>query len=147
MKPIVKFSLFLLAFLLLLGIKGVKAQDEFTRVVRREFSVNPDALLTVNNRFGKIHCTNWDKQEVSIEATVTVTAPNQAAADKRLDRITIDISGTASAVNAITRLDEVKGSGKIRFSIDYMISLPASMNLDLTDKFGDIFINEVHGRT
>jgi hypothetical protein len=43
-------------------------------------------------------------------------------------------------------MEEVKNSGKGHFSIDYMINMPASMSLDLTNKFGDIYINEVQGK-
>ncbi|HNY02262.1 MAG TPA: hypothetical protein PKG48_06735 [Bacteroidales bacterium] len=147
MKPIVKVSLFIMAFLLMLGIKGVKANDEYSRVIRKEFNVNPDAQLTVNNRFGKVHCTNWDKNVVALEVTITVTASSQEAADKKLDRIAIDITGSPSSVTATTRFDDDKGSSRGRFSIDYMISIPVTLNLDITDKFGDIFINEVQGKT
>ncbi len=146
MKPIVKISFFILAFLLMLGIKGVKAGDEYSRVIRKEFAVNADAQLTVNNRFGKVHCTNWDKNIVAIEVTITVAATGQEAANRKLDRIAIDITGTPDAVTAVTRLDDTKGSNNGRFSIDYKISMPVGLNLDIVNKFGDIYINEVQGR-
>jgi hypothetical protein len=43
-------------------------------------------------------------------------------------------------------MQEVKNSGRGRFAIDYMINMPASINLDITNKFGDIYINEVNGK-
>ena len=42
MKTVIKITFFVLAFIFLLGIKGVKAHDEFTRVIKKEFAVNPD---------------------------------------------------------------------------------------------------------
>ena len=35
MKTILKIALFILIFIFLLGIKGVKAHDEFTRVIKK----------------------------------------------------------------------------------------------------------------
>jgi len=146
MKTILKIVFFTLILIFLLGIKGAKAHDEFTRVIKKEFPVNPDAQLTVNNRFGKVHCTNWDKNLVSIEVTITVTAADQEEADKKFKRISIDFTDSPSSVTAITSMDEFKNSGRGRFSIDYMINMPVTNNLDVTNKFGDIFINEIQGK-
>ncbi|MEI7499989.1 MAG: DUF4097 family beta strand repeat-containing protein [Bacteroidota bacterium] len=147
MKKIFKIALFALMFLFLLGIKGAKAHDEFTKVIKKEFLINPDAQLTVNNRFGKVHCANWDKNSISIEVTITVTARDQEEAAKRFNRISIDFTDSPSAVSAITSFQEGKGSGKDQFSIDYMVTMPVTISLDLTNKFGDIYINEVQGKS
>jgi hypothetical protein len=147
MKTIIKITFFTLVFLFLLCIKGVKAHDEFTKVIKKEFTVNPDAQLTVNNRFGKIHCANWDKNSILIEVTITVDASDQEEAVKRFNRISIDFTDSPSSVNAVTSIQDGKGSGKGSFSIDYIISMPVTISLDLTNKFGDIFINEVQGKT
>ncbi len=131
---------------LLLGIKGAKAHDEFTKVIKREFAVTPDAQLCISNRFGKVHCDNWEKNSISFEITITVSAADQEEADKKFRKISVDFTDTPSSVTAITNMDEVKSSGRGRFSIDYMINMPVSVNLDITNKFGDIFINEVQGK-
>ncbi|MEI6683079.1 MAG: hypothetical protein WCO44_10655 [Bacteroidota bacterium] len=147
MKTILKIAFFTLMFLFLLGIKGVKAHDEYTKKIRREFAVNPDANLSVNNRFGRIQCTNWDKNSIVMEVTITVSAADQEEADKKFKRISIDITDSPSAVHAVTSLQEGRGSGKGQFSIDYAINMPVTISLDLTNKFGDIYINEVQGKT
>lgn len=146
MKINLKTVLFILFLILLLGIKGAKAHDEFTRVIKREFAVNPDARLTVNNRFGKVHCSNWERNSVTIAVTVTVTAADQEEAEKQFKRVSIDFTDSPSAVTAITNMEEMKSSGKGRLSVDYMIDMPVSIDLDITNKFGDIFINEVQGK-
>jgi hypothetical protein len=147
MKTILKIAFFILAFIFILGIKGAKAHDEFTRVIKKEFAVNPDAQLTVNNRFGQVHCSNWEKNSVSFEVTITVTAADQEEAEKKFKRIAIDFTDSPSAVTAITNMQEIKNQGRGRFSIDYMISMPLNINLDVTNKFGDIYINEIQGKT
>ncbi|MDP1622025.1 MAG: hypothetical protein Q8M08_06760 [Bacteroidales bacterium] len=146
MKTIIKIALFILMMIFLLGIKGATAGEEFTRVIKREFPVNPDAQLTVNNRFGKVHCTNWEKKSVSFDVTITVTAANQEEAEKKFKRISIDFTDTPSSITATTTIQELKNSGKGRFSIDYMINMPTNINLDVTNKFGNIFINELQGK-
>jgi len=147
MKTTVKIAIIFLMLVLLLGIKGAKAHEDYTRVIRREFNVNPDARLTVSNRFGKIQCTNWDKPTVSMEVTIKVSAADEEEAEKKFKRILIDITDSPSAVTATTNLNEMRHSGKSHFSIDYVINMPVSIQLDLTNKFGDIFLNETQGKT
>lgn len=147
MKTCLKIALFLLLFCLLLGIKGVKAHDEFTKTISKEFTVNPDAQLTINNRFGKVHCSNWEKNVVAIEVRITVTAGNEESAEKQFRRINIDINGNPSNVNAVTTINDTHGgSGKGRFSIDYQVHFPVTLNADITNKFGDIYLNEIAGK-
>ncbi len=147
MKTCMKICLFLLFFILLIGIKGVKAHDEFTRTIKKDFQVAADAQLIINNKFGKIHCTNWENNTISIDVKIMVTAHDQSAANKLMDKINISFNNTSSIVEAKTMIDDVKFPGKGHFSIDYMVNMPVGISLDLTNKFGDIFINEVSGKT
>jgi hypothetical protein len=147
MKPYIKIILFTLLLILLLGVKGAKAHDEFTRVIKKEFIINPDAQITINNKFGKVHCNNWEKNAASFEVTITVAASSQEAADKMFDRISIALVSVApSNVSATTTMSENKGPQKGRFSIDYKVEIPVTVSLDITNKFGDIFVNEILGK-
>lgn len=147
MKPYMRIILFGLFILLLLGVKGANAMEEFTRVIKKEFPVNADAQVTINNKFGKIHCTNWDKNSAAFEVTITVVAGNPKAAEKMFDRISISLASTSPAsVVVTTSLEEIKGNQKGRFSIDYKVEVPVTVNLDLSNKFGDIYINELQGK-
>jgi hypothetical protein len=145
MKTILKIAFFTLALILLLGIKGAKAHEDFTRVIKKEFAVNPDAQLTINNRFGKVQCTNWDKNSVTIEVTITVAAADKEDAERMFNRFSVDFTDSPSAVSAITNIQESR-SGKRQFSIDYVVNMPVTISLDLTNKFGDIYINEIQGK-
>jgi len=147
MKTILKLALLALMLILILGIKGAKANDEFTRVIKKEYSINPDAQLIINNKFGDVHCNNWDKNAVGFEVTITVTASNQQEAEKMFNRIDVVFSNSPSQVEAKTVIEDGKMKSKSQFSIDYAVNMPVSVNLDLTNKFGDIFINEVAGKT
>ncbi|MCX6249915.1 MAG: hypothetical protein NTX61_04100 [Bacteroidetes bacterium] len=139
-----KLSLILVIMVFCLGIKNLQARDEFSRTVKKEYTVNPDAKLILANRFGDVHINNWDKNMVSIEIKVTVEASSEQAAAKILDKISISSEGTPSLVEVKTLLDG-DFHGKNRLHIDYTVSVPVGINLDLTDKFGDIFINELSG--
>src|SRR5437763_1621081 len=80
----------------------LQASDEYTKKISKSYDVNKDATLSVKNKFGKVHCENWDKNTISIDVTITVTASNQEKANKYFDKIRIDITGSNSLVTAVT---------------------------------------------
>jgi hypothetical protein len=147
MKNILKILAFTLMAMLLLGIKGAKAGEEYKKVIKKEFAINADAQVNISNKFGKVHFTNWEKNEVAIEVTITVDAKSEQAAEKRFSKIDINISGSNSLVTATTKIDDGISGNKGYFSIDYMVHIPVTVNLDVTNKFGDIFINELTGKS
>ena len=147
MKTIVKIALLTILLLMILGINGAKAHDDYTRVIKKEYTLTPDAQLIINNKFGDVHCNNWDKNAVGFEITITVSASDQKEAEQMLDRIDIIFNISPGLVEAKTRIGDGKGNNKGQFSIDYAVSMPMSVNLDVTNKFGDIFVNETAGKT
>lgn len=145
MKTLIKILLCFQMFLFTPFIHKANAKDDYSKVIRREFTINPTGQLTISNKFGKIQCYNWEKNTVSVEVVITVAASGQKEADRIMERISVDISGTPDQVTAITSITEGKPSNS-RFSVDYNVNLPSTVDLDLTNKFGDIYINEAQGK-
>ncbi len=140
-----KSSLFVILLSVIMGFQ-LQAEDEFTKKISKSFDVNKDATLTVKNKFGKVHCENWDKNSISIEVTITVQASNQEKANKYFEKIKNDITGTNSLVTAITSMeDNLFDKGNNELSVDYMIYMPATVNVELNNKFGDIIVSEIGG--
>ncbi len=133
-------------FLFLGGMTKAIAHDEYTRVIKKDFPVNPDANLIISNKFGQVHLNNWEKNIIAFEVKITVEASDERAAAKILDKISVNISGSQSQVEARTEFDGGDLHGKNKVHIDYMVNIPATVNLDLTNKFGDIYINQLEGK-
>jgi hypothetical protein len=145
MKSMIRFLSVVIFYVTTINISF--AHDEFTRVIKKEFAVNADAQLIIDNSFGKVHCNNWDKDIVEIEVLITAYAPDEKYANKILEKVNVTISGSASLVEARTTItDGGYNKGRSGVSVDYTVNMPTSVNLDLTNKFGDIFINELGGK-
>jgi len=134
----------LLIFILVPRIS--RAHDDYTKVIKKEYTVNPDAQVILENKFGQIHCNNWDKNLVSIEIRITVTAPSQEKATKLLDLVNIVSDGTPSNVQVRTVFGKEGFSGNSKVNVDYTVNMPATVNLNLTNKFGDVFLNDLSGK-
>jgi hypothetical protein len=144
MKTIIRCIPILLLIFLLPGRSS--AHDDYTKVIKKEFTVNPDAQLILDNKFGKIHCNNWDKNLVSAEIRITVTASSQSAAEKMLEQVDIVSNGSPAQVELRTVFMKDGGQNNSRITVDYIINMPSSLNLNLTNKFGDVFLNDLNGK-
>jgi len=124
------------------------AKEEFKKTITKSFEINKDATLALKNKFGKIHCENWDKNTISIEVEITVEAEGQDKANKYFDRIDIDINGAKERVSVTTHFDDklFKGNDN-EISVDFMIKMPASVSLELDHKFGDVILQDVQGNS
>jgi len=129
--------------LLSLSISGFSQQGTKSKTIKKEFTVGKDAKLRIETSYGKIHCNVWDKNQISVTALVTVDARNDKDAEMLLDEITPIINNTGSLVEITTKIGNTGMNFKSKsFSIDYTIYMPASTVLDISNRFGDLFVDE-----
>ena len=51
---------------------------EKSKTIKKEFDVNSDALLRINNKYGNVETISWDQNRVEIEVTITVSGNNES---------------------------------------------------------------------
>ena len=122
-------------------------QEEVSKTIEKTIKVNKDAQLILSNQFGKIDLINHDKDEVEIYIKIRVESGNAEKAQKRLDKISVDIKGSPTLVNVKTNFEKSSNNFNGEFSVDYTIKAPSSMTLDLKNQFGDVFVGEWTGNT
>ncbi len=136
----------ILALIFFLAPGDARAHDDYTKVIKKEYTVNPDAQVILENKFGQIHCNNWDKNLVSIEIRITVTASSQESANRLLGLVDIISNGSPTQVEARTVFGKEGFSGNSKINVDYTVNMPVTVNLNLTNKFGDVFLNDLSGK-
>lgn len=140
-----KISLLVMLLGTLIGTQAI-AKEEFTKKISKSYDVNKNATLAIKNKFGKIHCQNWDKNTISIDVTITLETSSQEKANKYFDKITISFTGSADRVSATTSFDDnLFDNNNNEISIDYMVKMPKTISIELDHKFGDIILEEVQG--
>ena len=123
-------------------------KEEFKKTVNKSFDVDKNAVLTLKNKFGKIHCENWDKSSIAVEVTITVEASSQEKANKYFEKIAVDISGSSSQVSVVSNFDDnLFKNNKDEISVDFMISMPATISVEVDHKFGDLILPDVEGNS
>jgi hypothetical protein len=140
-------GLFILIALLLQT--GLANADEVERTLaQKKFDVNKNALLSVEHKFGKLKCTNWDQEAISVKVTALVRATNTEKANKLLDKISIEMDGNRNEVSVESDFNEKLFKGnKNELTIDIEIMIPESVRLDIDHQFGNAYIEKVSGES
>jgi hypothetical protein len=153
-KTILTISLTLLIFLPLSGQSNSEVRS-FIKTV----PVGKESSLEVNNKYGTIHITSWDKDSAYIRAEVKAYAGNQAKLSKMFAGITVNITETNYLVRAHTDFtqninmlfESFKGmtskliSYDSRVEINYYINIPEYLNLNIENKYGDVYMENISG--
>src|SRR6056300_141937 len=71
----------------------------------KSYNVNSDAKLQVENKYGNIEISPWDRDEISIEVVIRVTGNSESKVEDKLDDIDIEFSGNKSLVYAKTHIE------------------------------------------
>ncbi|MCB8964099.1 MAG: hypothetical protein H6536_03540 [Bacteroidales bacterium] len=131
------------------------ASGSLNKTFDREFNVTGSSKLYIQNKYGQVNIENWDKSIISIHVEVKVNNSNDEKARIMLDAIDIEFSESGNVASAITQFNEdIMKSHKRLFSsicsddmsINYMVKMPRNVEVDLNNKYGDIFINELSGK-
>ncbi|HKK12859.1 MAG TPA: hypothetical protein VJ945_08495 [Flavobacteriaceae bacterium] len=158
MKTTLLYKTALILFLiptLVLGSTNEKWNGKYTKekTVKKEFTVNRDALLKVDNSYGNIDIVTYDGNTVFIEVHIKTNGNNEEKVQKKLDDIHIEFNGTSSLVEARTKFSKSSNSwwnwGKnnnVNMEVNYTIKLPISNSVDLSNDYGSINLDKLEGR-
>ncbi len=136
-----KITAIIIGVLLLVAQNGFA--DDFTKNYHQEYKVTKNTILKLSNRYGNMHIENWDKNIVDIKVVVTINTSSKSKADNTFDKIEIKFAKDGDMISAITDITE--SIRNTDFSIDYTVRMPKNINVDLYNKYGNLFLNEVNG--
>ena len=145
-KRILKFS-FLLSiaiFFSSLAEVGAMTNEAVSKNFSKTFTIGSNDLLFVSNSFGNITVTHWDKNEAEIKVVVEAKSSNEQRAREGLDRINIELNKSGNKISATTTMKgEFSGNNSnVSLNINYHISIPSQMAIDLNQKYGTINLPE-----
>jgi hypothetical protein len=140
--------------LLIAAISAVNAQNEgVIKEFHQEYNVNKDTRLEIQNKYGNIDVKNWDQEKVSIDVKISIKHPDKDKAARLLEYINISFEQSGNDIKAITSIDDKFnhsnwfnfGGDSREFRIDYTVMLPSKLDVNLNDRYGDIYIDQLTG--
>ena len=153
MKSIYKITLLLLFIPLLTSATNKNPKHEKSRVIKKSFSVNKDAKVSLNNRYGNLNITTWNKNTVEIEVTITVKGNDLDDVEDKLSTINVEFNANSNLVDAETVFGSKKSnwswwkkSKNLNYKINYVVKMPKSNSVDLDNDYGNIYLDNLDGR-
>ncbi|MDR0749323.1 MAG: hypothetical protein LBF62_07110 [Tannerellaceae bacterium] len=138
--------LFALLIILLSTVRAETWDNTQKKEFNQTFKVDANGQLQIENRFGNITITHWNKNEVAIQVIVESKARSEPEAQRGLDRVSIELKQLGNTVYGLTSLKNQSGwnnsGGDARININYYISMPAGFAANLSQKYGNINLPE-----
>jgi hypothetical protein len=147
-----------LALLALIAIPFlVHASDgdnsEKKRLISKSYTVGPDDRLSIENSFGNVIITTWDKNEIQVNVEIGVRASSDEKAQLMLDQIKVTDNQGAQEISFKTDIGSMgKGKGNWsknddsrKFYVDFKVVMPARNPLRVENSFGKISIPDFSG--
>ena len=135
-------------------------RTEYKKNINREFTTTSDGKVELTNKYGKVKENTWQNNKVKIDVTIVVNANNEAEANEAFDRISVNFMNMVGLVKAETFIQDQKKSnnwwaswnGNSKsvscddFSVNYVVWMPKSNDLQLSNKYGDSDLGSLSGR-
>jgi hypothetical protein len=149
-----------LAFLLIpmLLVAGnnpvIKGKHTKEKIIKKEFSVDADATLKVDNSYGNIDVITWDENRIVFEITITTNGNDEEKVQEKLDEISVSFNASSSLVSARTIFNNDKSSSwwkwnkgnNVNMKINYVIKMPITNHVDLNNDYGSINLDKLKGQ-
>ncbi|HUX95200.1 MAG TPA: hypothetical protein VMV47_05645 [Bacteroidales bacterium] len=130
-----------------------------TRSFIKTFTSTRESVLELNNKYGTVEITTWNRDSALIRAEIKASAPNQSKLGKMFDEISVKISRSGNLIIANTVFNQsinaffenFKGmTSKVinydsQVEINYYINVPEYMNLHIVNRYGDVFMEKTSG--
>lgn len=152
----IMYKIALILFLIPLAISATEKKGKYikSKKLKKEYVVNNNATLNITNKYGNIVIATWNENKIAIEVTVTIDGYDEEKVIERLEKINVDFEGNPNYVSAETIIEKTSRSwnllkwGKsnnINIKINYLIQMPITNNVDLTNDYGAITIDRLEG--
>jgi len=127
------------------------------RNITKNFPLTPNGEIVIDNAYGTIKLNSWDKDEVLIEVIIKVKSKNEESAEEVLENINVEFDVTKNSIRATTLLPDrnrswwknwtLFGSTQLDYSINYLVQMPKTAQLNIDNEYGNIYLDETDGTT
>jgi hypothetical protein len=136
-----------------------QGDNEKSKKIIKSFAIDQSAYVEIENKYGDIDIETWNKDSIRFEIIITVQSDKSDDLEGMLSLVKIDLKATNAFVLASTNWSEEVGlfkkgilkinqevSSNSRYNIHYKIKMPATIDLSIKNKFGNIFMMDYTGK-
>lgn len=144
--------------LIVLILSGITVFSAFSQEIAEKkfnkvWSTSSKKVFEVFNKFGDITLKTWEKNEISVDVSIRVENYPKDKADMYLQLININYVESDSLLKLVTFFDEKvekalnNQSDNKKIRVDYTVYHPVYQKVKLNNRYGDIAIDELNGKS
>jgi hypothetical protein len=118
------------------------ADKEHKREITKEFSVSSSPGLKIMNKYGNIRVIEGKENSITFKIEIIGKGNTEQLAKEYAETVSIDFSQNGNIVTAETKLKSINCNNCGR-SINYTVIAPKSVSVDLENKYGNIYLEDV----
>jgi len=129
-------------------VAAQKNANTLSKKIHNTYQVAPDNLFSLINKFGQVTINTWEKNEIDVTVEIKAWARNETDAQDLLDKISIDEKRKDKEIYYETKfVKKYKNSHRSGFEINYEVSMPTYLALNLENRFGATYVGDINGTT
>src|SRR5258708_4008132 len=114
------------------------------RLINKSYPVSADDKLEIENQFGNVVVSTWDKEEIVVDIEISARASSEERAQEIMNKIDVKDGKDGHTIWFKTKVGEIHnnnnggrhGDNERGFYIDYVIHMPATNRLEIQNRFG-----------
>ncbi|MFW5821686.1 MAG: hypothetical protein ACOCWA_10365, partial [Bacteroidota bacterium] len=136
----------IIILILLFAELGMLNAQKVEKNYRESFRVNSSTILDIDSKFGEVRLIEGDGNTLEVKANIWVESNREEIAEKLLSNLDAEIvmSDNRVIVKSVFP-DKMNTDKKTKFRIDFEIFAPSDINLELSSKYGMVYIEEHSG--
>lgn len=155
----VSISLLTIIFCLVISPSISFGQVTESRQLSKAFKVNNSSIIDIGNKYGDISIETWDKDSVAVNIFVQVSEKSRDKLRKKMDEISFELTQSGHYIvintqigdtrnvifNELNKFKENVGMGESSVEINMKIKVPDYLELRISNKFGNVYIDDYKG--
>jgi len=160
-KDMLKYSLkiFCVLFVICFAFQSNAQSFSEVKTINKTFPLERSTRISASNKYGIVHIVPWEKDSVKFEIRVSVSSDKNSKLTDILDDIWVNFSSDDYLISASTEIGRKKRNilsdfkkiaeslltSQSNIQINYKIFLPVYIDIEIANKYGDVFIDDHKG--
>jgi len=146
--------------ILLMASYQLFSQEVITKRIEKTFEMTNTGELYLENKYGNVNIIGWNENNISVTIDIKVSSKKKENAQDLFERIIPKFKTTDNFISIVSEINKKRTSffsryfnkvnpfefDKSNIEINYTIYLPINAEIDISNKFGDIIIDNWTGK-
>ncbi len=136
-----------------------RSQEKVYKTIEKSLSLTATGELQLENKYGNVTLKGWNQNKVAVTISITVNHRKKENAESLLERIHPEIKSSNEYISIVSEISN-KNTGwfadffnknnpldfdRSHIQIDYQVYLPINAGLKVTNRFGDVVLENFNG--